>query len=126
MKKNILLFALIISFISCEDKNDFLHLSITNQTSNDISNMKLYTYVGGGEGKLIFQDSLFIGSISKGQKLEKDWDLNNLVKSDGSYYLVFTNNKNSVDKKFGYFSNGILIDKKYNILISDNEITVNQ
>ena len=126
MKKTILLFALIISFISCEDKNDFLHLSITNQTSNDISNMKLYTYVGGGEGKLIFQDSLFIGSISKGQKLEKDWDLNNLVKSDGSYYLVFTNNKNSVDKKFGYFSNGILIDKKYNILISDNEITVNQ
>lgn len=126
MKKNILLFALIISFISCEDKNDFLHLSITNQTSNDISNMKLYTYVGGGEGKMIFQDSLFIGSISKGQKLEKDWDLNNLVKSDGSYYLVFTNNKNSVDKKFGYFSNGILIDKKYNILISDNEITVNQ
>lgn len=126
MKKNILLFALIISFISCEDKNDFLHLSITNQTSNDISNMKLYTYVGGGEGKLIFQDSLFIGSISKGQKLEKDWDLKNLVKSDGSYYLVFTNNKNSVDKKFGYFSNGILIDKKYNILISDNEITVNQ
>ena len=126
MRKAILLFALIISFISCEDKNDFLHLSITNQTSNDISNMKLYTYVGGGEGKLIFQDSLFIGSISKGQKLEKDWDLNNLVKSDGSYYLVFTNNKNSVDKKFGYFSNGILIDKKYNILISDNEITVNQ
>lgn len=126
MKKNILLFALIISFISCEDKNDFLHLSITNQTSNDISNMKLYTYVGGGEGKLIFQDSLFIGSISKGQKFEKDWDLKNLVKSDGSYYLVFTNNKNSVDKKFGYFSNGILIDKKYNILISDNEITVNQ
>ena len=126
MKKTILLFALIISFISCEDKNDFLHLSITNQTSNDISNMKLYTYVGGGEGKMIFQDSLFIGSISKGQKLEKDWDLNNLVKSDGSYYLVFTNNKNSVDKKFGYFSNGILIDKKYNILISDNEITVNQ
>lgn len=126
MKKNILLFALIISFISCEDKNDFLHLSITNQTSNDISNMKLYTYVGGGEGKLIFQDSLFIGSISKGQKLEKDWDLKNLVKSDGSYYLVFTNNKNSVDKKFGYFSNGILIDKKYNILISDNEITVTQ
>ena len=88
--------------------------------------MKLYTYVGGGEGKLIFQDSLFIGSISKGQKLEKDWDLKNLVKSDGSYYLVFTNNKNSVDKKFGYFSNGILIDKKYNILISDNEITVTQ
>ena len=126
MKKNILLFALIISFISCEDKNDFLHLSITNQTSNDITDLKLYTYVGGGEGKLIFQDSLFIGSISKGQKLEKDWDLNNLVKSDGSYYLVFTNNKNSVDKKFGYFSNGILIDKKYNILISDNEITVNQ
>jgi hypothetical protein len=126
MKKTILLFALIISFISCEDKNDFLHLSITNQTSNDISNMKLYTYVGGGEGKLIFQDSLFIGSISKGQKLEKDWDLKNLVKSDGSYYLVFTNNKNSVDKKFGYFSNGILIDKKYNILISDNEITVTQ
>ena len=126
MRKAILLFALIISFISCEDKNDFLHLSITNQTSNDISNMKLYTYVGGGEGKMIFQDSLFIGSISKGQKLEKDWDLKNLVKSDGSYYLVFTNNKNSVDKKFGYFSNGILIDKKYNILISDNEITVNQ
>ena len=126
MKKAILLFALIILFISCEDKNDFLHLSITNQTSNDISNMKLYTYVGGGEGKLIFQDSLFIGSISKGQKLEKDWDLKNLVKSDGSYYLVFTNNKNSVDKKFGYFSNGILIDKKYNILISDNEITVTQ
>ena len=126
MRKTILLFALIISFISCEDKNDFLHLSITNQTSNDISNMKLYTYVGGGEGKLIFQDSLFIGSISKGQKLEKDWDLKNLVKSDGSYYLVFTNNKNSVDKKFGYFSNGILIDKKYNILISDNEITVTQ
>ena len=126
MKKAILLFSLIISFISCEDKNDFLHLSITNQTSNDISNMKLYTYVGGGEGKLIFQDSLFIGSISKGQKLEKDWDLKNLVKSDGSYYLVFTNNKNSVDKKFGYFSNGILIDKKYNILISDNEITVTQ
>ncbi len=126
MRKAILLFALIISFISCEDKNDFLHLSITNQTSNDITDLKLYTYVGGGEGKLIFQDSLFIGSISKGQKLEKDWDLNNLVKSDGSYYLVFTNNKNSVDKKFGYFSNGILIDKKYNILISDNEITVNQ
>jgi len=126
MRKTILLFALIISFMSCEDKNDFLHLSITNQTSNDISNMKLYTYVGGGEGKLIFQDSLFIGSISKGQKLEKDWDLKNLVKSDGSYYLVFTNNKNSVDKKFGYFSNGILIDKKYNILISDNEITVTQ
>jgi len=126
MKKAILLFSLIISFISCEDKNDFLHLSIANHTSHDISNMKLYTYVGGGEGKLIFQDSLFIGSISKGQKLEKDWDLKNLVKSDGSYYLVFTNNKNSVDKKFGYFSNGILIDKKYNILISDNEITVTQ
>lgn len=126
MKKTVLLFALIISFMSCEDKNDFLHLSITNQTSNDISDLKLYTYVGGGEGRMIFQDSLFIGNISKGQKLEKDWDLKNLVKSDGSYYLVFTNNKNSVDKKFGYFSNGILIDKKYNILISDNEITVTQ
>jgi predicted AlkP superfamily phosphohydrolase/phosphomutase len=126
MRKAILLFALIISFISCEDKNDFLHLSITNQTSNDITDLKLYTYVGGGEGKLIFQDSLFIGAISKGQKLEKYWDLKNLVKSDGSYYLVFTNNKNVLDKTFGYFSNGILINEKYSILISDYEIVVTQ
>jgi len=126
MKYSILLFALFFSLVSCEDKNEFLHLSIQNQTNKDFLNMKLYTYVGGGEGKMLFQDSLIIGTVSKNQKFEADWDLNKLVKSDGSYYLVFKKDTIVLDKKFGYFTNGILIEKKYNILITETEILVTQ
>lgn len=124
MKYSAILFVILFSLFSCENKNDNLHLSIENHTNNDLENVKFYTYFGGDEGKKIYTDSLIVSKILKNQKYEINWNLSNLAKVDGAFYMVIKNDTIIRYKSFGYFSNGAILDTKYHIDILSTDIYV--
>lgn len=118
MKQILIILCLSFFMVSCEDY-DIATVVIENNSSYDLSNCKVYAYFGD----TILQDSISIGSILKYEKLNRIWK-SKLPSADGAFYFKCNQNNRTIDKTFGYFSNGGLLDKQYVITIADEEVTV--
>jgi len=121
MKKTAFIILIIISTLSCKVE-DSVSIALTNKSHYEISEVKLFVNVG--VTNLLLVDSMDIANVQSGNNITKVLLEDKLPKSDGGFYLKFKQNNSIVGKEFGYFSNGGLLDKQYNITITDNEVTV--
>ncbi len=125
MKILIVFFICICSFISCtkEKDNQVLKLTVLNNSSTEVDILTFYVNTGFIEHS--YTDSIHIGKVEPQKSETVNWELNSLDKSDGSFVVHYFIEDEKTIKEFGYFSNGILVNKKYEISISQDTITVN-
>jgi len=122
--KQIIVFFFTIAFLNCcnEAKDNILTLSINNQSDFKIEKIKLYANIGLTMNTYV--DSILIDKIEISQKYNTEWDLNNLSKVDGNFIIKFQIDTLLREKEFGYFTNGTLIEKKYDIRIENDTILI--
>ncbi|MFA9388770.1 MAG: hypothetical protein ACERKD_03130 [Prolixibacteraceae bacterium] len=124
MKQLVLFLCLFALLISCKKDatNNYLEVSIDNQSSFEMTNIKLYSNIGVINHN--FTDSLLIEEIKSGDSFDTSWNLKDLVSVDGGFVISFIMDTIQNQKDFGYFSNGIIIGKSYNIQIKDDIIKI--
>jgi len=121
MKKLACIIIVIFSTLSCK-VDDSVSFALSNKSQYEISEVKLYVNVG--VTNLLLLDSIDMDIVQSGATISKVLLESKLPKSDGGFYLRFKQNNTIVGKEFGYFTNGGLLDKQYNITITDDEVTV--
>ncbi len=121
MKKLAIIVIIIFSTIGCKN-DDSVSFTLTNNSQYELSEIKLYVNVG--VTNLLLLDSIDMDIVQSDASISKVLLESKLPKSDGGFYLRFKQNNKIVGKEFGYFSNGILLDKQYKITITNDDITV--
>ncbi len=113
------------SIFSCtkEKGNQVLKLTVLNSSSTEVDILTFYINTGFIEHT--FSDSIYIGKVEPQKSETINWEINSLGKSDGSFVVHYFIEDEKIIKEFGYFSNGILVNKEYVISISQDTIIVN-
>lgn len=117
---------LIFATISCREVEKCINLDINNNSQYELSEIKVFvdmTFAGEG---VILVDSVEIADLQPGEQINRLVIFNKdlFPKSDGSHYLRFKQNNKIVGKGFGYFTNGYILDKGYDITITDDEVDI--
>ncbi|MDR0371141.1 MAG: hypothetical protein LBH80_04735 [Prevotellaceae bacterium] len=121
MKKIAFIIFIIFSTLSCSFRSDYsASFDISNKSQYELSEVKLYVEVGK-----VLLDSIDLNTVQSGASISTVLFQNELPNSDGGFYLRFKQNNNIVGHEFDYFTNGILLAERYEITITDDEVTVN-
>lgn len=124
MYKILIAIFLIFATLNCRDIDKSIHITMNNNSQYELSEIKLFVDVTlTGEGVLLM-DSVDIANLQPDGQVNQPVLFNELPKVDGGYYLRFNQNNQLVGKRFGYFTNGYILDKGYKITITDDEVTV--
>ncbi len=125
MKNLIIFFICICSIFSCtkEKENQVLKLTIFNNLPTEINALIFYVNTGFIEHSL--SDSIHIGKVCSQESASINWKINSLEKSDGNFVVHYFIDDEKTIKEFGYFSNGILVNKEYEISIDQDTIIIN-
>lgn len=125
MKNLIVFFICICSIFSCTKgkDNQVLKLTILNNLSTEINALTFYINTGFIEHSL--SDSIHIEKVESQKSTTINWKINSLDKSDGNFVVHYFIDNEKIIKEFGYFSNGILINKEYEISIAQDTIIIN-
>lgn len=106
--------------ISCtSDQNDDLEVHITNESSSTIDTIKIYTLSGSSP-----IDSLTINGIEETSSIQKTWKDINLGSADGTFLAVVYNSGKVLQKTFGYYTNGILLDSDIRLVVYSDSLVV--
>jgi len=106
--------------ISCtSDQNDDLEAHITNESSSTIDTIKIYTLSGSSP-----IDSLTINGIEETSSIQKTWKDINLGSADGTFLAVVYNSGKVLQKTFGYYTNGILLDSDIRLVVYSDSLVV--
>jgi len=109
-----------VLFIGCSsDQNDDLEVHITNESSSTIDTIKIYTLSGSSP-----IDSLTINGIEETSSIQKTWKDINLGSADGTFLAVVYNSGKVLQKTFGYYTNGILLDSDIRLVVYSDSLVV--
>lgn len=110
MKKIYLLLILIV-FTSCNYILRTTSVEIINNTNHKIESLIIMP--NANSKKVI---------IEKGKSINYSLDLSSIPKRDGSYLLSYKSNNKLIERKFGYYSNGMPMENKIVIRIKNDSI----
>lgn len=122
MNKVFIILLLIFATISCREIEKGFLITMTNDSQYELIDIKVYVEVG----RLRFLDSVELGSLHPGEQLSRPVIFNKdlFPKSDGSHYVEFIQNDEVVGRGFGYFTNGFILDKGYEITVTDDKVNI--
>jgi len=115
-------FIALISFfwIGCtSDQDDELKIHITNESSSTIDAIKIYTISGTSP-----IDSLVINGIEATNSFQDTWKDINMGSADGTFLIVANLSGKVLQKTFGYFTNGILLDSDMRIVVYSDSMNI--
>lgn len=102
---------LVLVFTSCNYIFRTIPVEIINNTNHKIESLVI---IPNANFKKVF--------IEKGKSIKYILDLSSIPKRDGSYLLSYKSNDKLIEKGFGYFSNGMPVEKKMVIRIEKDSI----
>lgn len=113
MKKTLISFS-ILTLLSCTNSVDF---NLKNASLNKIDSMVVTNNF----------DSITINELKVNSEISKELSfLKKQPKNDGNYKVTIFKNGTSKDTTFGYFSNGMPLNKRFNIEISERGFVINE
>lgn len=109
-----------IFWIGCtSDQDDELKIHITNKSCSTIDAIKIYTFSGSSP-----IDSIVINGIEATNSFQDTWKDINMGSADGTFLIVANLSGKVLQKTFGYFTNGILLDSSMRIVVSSDSLIV--
>lgn len=125
MYKVVILLLLIFATISCSEIEKSIHITMTNDSQYELTEIQVFVAIKGLK-KLYLPDSVVIQDLQPGEQISRPIVFNRELfpTEDGEYYLRFKQNDEIVGRLFGYFSNGAILDKGYEITVTDDKVNV--
>lgn len=115
----------IVAFISmvvigCTgDQDDALTIHIKNESSVTIYTIRIYTVSGAFP-----IDSLTMNGIGATDSIRETWKDMKLGSTDGTFLIVANFSGKTIQKRVGYYTNGILLDSDLRIVVyADSLVT---
>lgn len=102
---------LVVLFTSCNYVFRTASVEIINKTNHKIDSLVI---TPNANHKKVF--------IEKGKSINYTLDLSSTPKQDGSYLLSYKLNNKLIEKRFGYYTSGMPIEKKIVISIEKDSI----
>ena len=109
-----------IFWIGCtSDQNDELKIHITNESSSTIDKIRIFTLSGSSP-----IDSLTINGIEATDSIQETWKDIKLGSADGTFLIVANISGKILQKTFGYYTNGILLDSDMRVVVYSDSLIV--
>jgi len=90
---------------------------ITNESTDQISNIKI---------SATGSTSIETVQLENNKQLFYKLNMTDIPQTDGSYRMEFERNGEIEKENFGYYTNGYPLNKRFNIVISNNETSIKQ
>lgn len=122
------IFSILLVVLACSCKKDkeenILKLKADYSSAQNIQSIRVYTNTGLTTHH--YTDSISLKIRNDVNITDTSWHIKNMPNSDGNFVVKATLNNTEIVKEFGYFTNGNLTNKHYDINISDASITISQ
>ena len=104
--------------IGCtSDQDDELNLFIKNESGVTIDTIRMYTVSGS-----LPIDSLIINGIGATDSIQETWKDMKLGSADGTFLVVANLAGKMIQKRVGYYTNGILLDSELRIVVYSDSL----
>lgn len=114
MKKIIIYITFIFFSIGCHNNQDKVDFKIINNTNSLLKEIKISNGI----------NNIYIENLDSKQTKNIVLEFKNVPKIDGGYQLNYMSNSKNNIKNFGYYSNGIPIDKSFYIDIRKDTVFI--
>lgn len=109
-----------IFWIGCtSDQDDELKIHITNESNSTIDAIMIYTISGSSP-----IDSIVINGIEATNSFQDTWKDIKMGSADGTFLIVANLSGKVLQKTFGYYTNGILLDSDMQIVVFSDSLIV--
>ena len=116
LKMSSILVIVSIGFVSCSI-GPTLNFELQNKSSNSISKIRISPTGSQHVDTIEFFND---------REIKYKLDMSGVSKTDGDYEISFERDGKRESKRFGYYTNGYPINKKYSIEILDNQVVIKE
>ena len=121
--KKLFLFIASIALFSCIVENERyneIEVQIINDTDSKVDSISLYVYMGN----YYLCDSVSLKDVNPNTEKTILWSDVNTCNSDGAFLIKAFYNDTILEKSYGYYTNGILLDDKITISIFSDSLVI--
>lgn len=121
--KKLFLFIVAIALLSCNKDNnkyDEIEVQIINVTDLKVDSVSLYIYTGN----YYLCDSVSIKDINPNAEKTQQWSNISVCNGDGAFLIKAFLNDTILEKSYGYYTNGNLLDDKITISTYSDSLVI--